>query len=115
MVRRAISVVLGLLCMSKGTAGGAGYLSSTDGHQLQRVCSGDGDAETLACSYYIKGGFDMMSSIASHSDRICVPESVQIGQLQNVVKLWLRDHPEKWHWSAAFIVEKALQEKFPCN
>ena len=113
-MRRAILVVLGLLCMSKGTAWG--YLSYTDGYELQRVCSSNGDAETLACSYYNPSGFDMLSSIGSQSQSIlCVGKCWQAGHLQNVVKLWLRDHPDTRHWTAAFIVEKALQEEFPCN
>ena len=57
----------------------------------------------------------MMSSLGNLSDRICVSEDVQLGQLKSVVEIWLHDHPEKWHWTAAFIVETALKEKFPCN
>ena len=63
-MRRAILTLLGLLCASNGAAWG--YRSSTDGYELQRVCSSHGDAESLACSYYVKGGFDMMSSLGTH-------------------------------------------------
>ena len=89
-----------------------GLCELTNGNELRRLCNGTGQT---ACIYYIVGAFDMMSSIVSHSAKICVPQSVEAGQLEGVVKRWLRDHPDKWHWTAAFIVEKALKEKFPCN
>ena len=48
----------------------------------------------------------------------CVPQGetdVKSGQLVEVVKLYLRDHPEKRHLPAADLVTAAIKEKFPCN
>jgi hypothetical protein len=33
----------------------------------------------------------------------------------DVVRLWLRDHPENRHYGAPSIVAQALKEKFPCH
>jgi hypothetical protein len=112
-MRRAMLIAVGLLCMAKGTAWG--YASFTDGNDLQRLCNSNSAGDRQACSYYIRGAFDMLSSLGNFSDRICVSGDVQLGQLNGVVELWLRDHPEKWHWTAAYIVETAFREKFPCK
>jgi hypothetical protein len=44
-----------------------------------------------------------------------MPESVTQGQMVDIVKLWLRDHPHKRHLSAESLIVAALKEKFPCN
>jgi hypothetical protein len=51
----------------------------------------------------------------------CIPTEVKEGlvieepQVKDVVKLYLRDHPEKLHLPASDLVTAALKEKFPCN
>jgi hypothetical protein len=45
----------------------------------------------------------------------CVPDGVSAGQLVEVVKKWLREHPENWHYGADSLVAAALQEAFPCR
>jgi hypothetical protein len=97
--------------MAKGTAWG--YQSFTAGNDLKQLCESTGDK--LACQSYIRGAVDMMSSLGNFSGSICVSGLVNLGQLQDVVENWLRDHPEKRHWTAAYIVETALKEKFPCD
>ena len=46
----------------------------------------------------------------------CVPQGeTGVGQLVEVVKQYLRDHPENRHRSADELVTAALKQKFPCN
>jgi hypothetical protein len=111
-MRRTL-IAVGLACMATGTAWG--YASSMDGNGLQRLCSSNSAGDKQACLAYITGAFDMMSSLGNLSDKICLAGDVQLGQLKGVVEVWLHEHPEKWHWTAAYIVEKAFREKFPCK
>ena len=69
-MRQAMLIAVGLLCMAKGTAWG--YASFTDGNDLQRLCNSNSAGDRQACSYYIRGAFDMLSSLGNLSDRICV-------------------------------------------
>ena len=62
-MRRAMLIAVGLLFMAKGTAWG--YASFTDGNDLQRLCSSKGADDSQACSYYIRGAFDMMCQTSS--------------------------------------------------
>jgi hypothetical protein len=40
---------------------------------------------------------------------------VTVGQLMDVVKLWLEKNPGKRHFSAPSLVAAALSEAFPCQ
>lgn len=46
--------------------------------------------------------------------RFCVPKGAVGAQLFDVVKKYLRDHPERRHLSAGPFVEEAMQRSFPC-
>jgi hypothetical protein len=63
------------------------------------------------CIGYIVGVHDALVS----KGNFCVPDGVTGGQLGDVVKLYLRNHPEGRHLSADELVTAALKEKFPCN
>jgi hypothetical protein len=63
---------------------------------------------------YILGVYDALAS----NGVICMPTGpggVTQGQMADVVKLYLRSHPEFRHLSADELVAAALKEKFPCN
>jgi hypothetical protein len=45
----------------------------------------------------------------------CLPANVTVGQMQDVVENYLREHPENRHFTAASLIADALQRKFPCN
>jgi hypothetical protein len=43
------------------------------------------------------------------------PDGVKAGQVEDLVKLYLRDHPENRHDVASSLIIAALKEKFPCG
>ncbi len=47
--------------------------------------------------------------------RNCLPHSVTIGLLRDVVEKWLRDHPGKLHLTAHGLIAEALSQDFPCT
>jgi hypothetical protein len=110
------------LALSYLVMGGAATAAFTDGNKLFQDCQGGDDprerqqgdpgglTEWGMCLGYILGVQD-----ALEGSSFCVPNGVTQGQLKDVVKLWLHDHPETRHLSASSLVAAALKEKFPCN
>jgi hypothetical protein len=46
---------------------------------------------------------------------ICTPAGTTNGQLIDVVKAWLKTHPNARQASAKIIIAQALSAKFPCR
>jgi hypothetical protein len=44
-----------------------------------------------------------------------LPAGVKAGQVLDVAKLYIQDHPDKRYLSAPHLIVDALREKFPCN
>jgi hypothetical protein len=63
------------------------------------------------CLGYILGAADALQS----AHKICIPKGVEAAQVLDVVKLYIRQHPEVRHYSASHLVVTALNEKFSCN
>ena len=66
---------------------------------------------------YILGAAETFQALheANQVTYYCVPSGVENGQVEDVVKLYLRDHPETRQKSAPTLVMLALKEKFPCQ
>jgi Rap1a immunity proteins len=63
------------------------------------------------CTAYITGVTDSLEN----ARQFCLTAGVQQTQQIDVVKNYLRAHPETRHYVAAPLVSEALKEKFPCN
>ena len=108
-MRRAMLVVVAL---SSLVMGGHATASFRTGNQLLDECQTDPSSPKLAaCLGYIMGFVDALEG--GHS--FCADVGVTAEQFKDVVKFYLRDHPETRHLPAADLVIVALQEKFPCN
>ena len=54
--------------------------------------------------------------VANQVTYYCVTdEKIQNGQMIDIVKLYLRDHPETRQYSAPTLIMLAFKEKFPCK
>lgn len=105
------------------------------GSTLLQLCDGGlSDKGSTGCLFYIVGYLDgvefggMISTIqiegyqdydtAHHTHQrlvgFCVPENATNGQIQLVVTKYLRDHPERLHQSAKFLIPDAMTDAFPC-
>lgn len=90
------------------------YAMFTDGNGLLRQCN-DGENSSLdtrwqssaRCSAYVVGVVDTADQI-----RACLPEGVDIGQMTDVVHLYLKQHPESRQKNASFLVQLALHVAF---
>jgi len=45
----------------------------------------------------------------------CLPTGAKAGQVLDVAKLYIQDHPDKRYVPAPQLIVNALKEKFPCN
>ena len=94
------------------------------GAYLLEICKrGDGGEETVkgahtACQAYIAGIIDyhklLRSLGTSPSIDFCVPPSVKMNELQDIVWLYLQQNAENDAFIAAPAVSIALYNEFPC-
>ena len=117
MSRMIIGLVFGLLVISPAEAG------YKEGNDLHRHCSQTAsDFNTGICLGYITGAVDVLSDAKlagvykNGFDIGCwsVTE-IELGQLIDIVKKYLVDHPEERHNVGTLIVLNALREAFPCK
>ena len=113
-----LGLAVGLAVLLTAGEGRADYLN---GQKLYDSCKDEDLA--LYCIGYIVGVYDAGEVLDPASDKrrwvdgwtACVPDGVLAGQLVEVVKKWLREHPAEWHYEADSLVAAALQEAFPCR
>lgn len=63
------------------------------------------------CFGYINGVADALVPAGVY----CLPAGVKAGQVLDVAKLYIQDHPDKRYLPAPQLIVNALAEKFPCN
>lgn len=84
------------------------------GNTLYDLCNGTG-VNRIACQHYISGASDAFQTYQETNPRlICLPSTVTLEQMTDVVVVFLRDHPAQRHYSASSEVWLALQNAFPC-
>ena len=93
--------------------------SALSGGDLYKFClaSSKASEQETACLSYIRGFVDgMLMGVASEKySAYCPPNSgVPMQQALLIVERYLREHPEKLHEEAGFVVGGALIEAFPC-
>jgi Rap1a immunity proteins len=119
MTRRTMLVAVALFSLVAAKAN-AGYF---DGNELLAWCENwqremDPGDDLLLGGYC--GGFvgGVVDALVNNPNTFCVPQGprgVSSAQLVEVVKLYLRDHPDKRHLGASLLVIQALKERFPCT
>ena len=115
MTSRAILVAV---VFSALVAGGQATAEIIDGNKLLADCQ-DGDNPNAresttkwgTCFGYISGVADALVPAGLY----CMPGGATAGQIAEVVKLYIQNHPEKRYMSAPKLTVDALSERFPCN
>ena len=100
-----------------------GAALSIDGNQLYNYCTAtNAKAATEqwlvagTCMGYVTAITDAVSSGNSvNGFKACVPVNADMNQIVDIVKTFIRDHPEKRHLFAAGLVAEALARAFPCR
>lgn len=82
-----------------------------DGNTLWSFCQDS--AQLKSCLNYIIGVADVL--MTQNTNTMCLPGNAIEGQLMDVVKKYLSDHPETRQFTAMSEVQVALQNAFPCS
>ncbi len=79
----------------------------------------DGHADTNGlCLGYIYGAVDYqwwIQSLKLAEMKLCIPPRVTRGQLMEITKKYLKEHPDKWHIEMSSLFFLAIKETFPCK
>jgi hypothetical protein len=82
------------------------------GNQLYENCTSETNlALKTFCLGYVAGIFDSLDTLRM----TCRPNEVTMGQTQDIVVNYLRDHPEERHHGASDVVGVVLVKTFPCK
>lgn len=106
----ALSFMAGAARAAEGNA-----LRWFDGNLLWGFCKSD--PPSLICSGYVIGVADAMvhGQEGVGGWHACYRANQTPGQLTDVVKLWLQNHPEKRDYEGSGLVAEALAQAFPCS
>jgi Rap1a immunity proteins len=99
-----------------GAAIHATQISFIDGNDLLKYCKGKAPYDAV-CLGYIEATADLveLGPLPIIGWRACFPDKVSVGQLEDVVVLFLEKHPEIRHAAAGGLVGEALAKAFPCR
>jgi hypothetical protein len=82
------------------------------GDDLLNQCNGKDYSYAIGvCIGYVMGVSDMLST----SGTICAVQHFSASQMGDIVIKYLRDHPERRHYSASDEIEVALKNALPCS
>ena len=76
------------------------------------------DVENTFALGYVVGAYDAYAQEQTWDNQkhyICMPQSVETGQMLDIVKKYLNDNPSIRHFAAGGSVLTALSISFPCN
>jgi hypothetical protein len=97
--------------------------TSIDGKELLQDCAAVSPGNPFGifgpewCYGYLMGVNDMrmLSQTSPHLIAYCIPKGVRMGQVKSVVMKYLQEHPKELHSPSVALVNKALEEAFPCK
>jgi hypothetical protein len=110
-----------VLVASKGITMGQNLTSIggfMDGSALLDAC--DDPTHGARCQGYIMGVADAVSVVQLVGDtikgrRVCIPKSVALSQVTDIVVAYVRAHPGLHQRAAAALVGRSLFQSFPCR
>lgn len=104
----ALALVIGVLAVTARPAGAQFY----SGNKLNEVCTATDETRILlaACVGYVTGAFDFLV----WRKGACVPDTVSMAHLTDIVMTYLKEHPEKRELVAAEIVAAVTADTWPC-
>jgi hypothetical protein len=101
---RRVALLTSLALLTTATAQ-AYYMT---GNSIVQDC----DAMNAACISYVTGVVD--GQWWGEPNMNCIPDGVTTGQLAQVVRKYLAEHPERLHLNAPVLVADAVSGAWPC-
>jgi Rap1a immunity proteins len=99
-------------------------IRNADGNIVSTWCSTNANRERMSdvamqagsCLGYLWSIIDIQSSgSAINGKKACIPRNADMGQIVDLFKNYIRDHPEKRHLLAANLAAEAFALAFPCR
>jgi hypothetical protein len=112
MTKLALGVVMALTVPT-----GQAPADFMDGNQLYADCTGNTDSfQRGVCLGYIEATADYMAWVRSDGNKPqCMPASVVLKQVEDVVIDYLRDHPVVRSNAASALVATAISQAWSCK
>ena len=97
---------------------------SVDGNLLLSWCNtninrertGDWAMKGGTCLGYLTSIVNIqMSGVALGGRKACIPPNADMNQIVDVLRAYMRDHPERRHLLAANVAAEAFGTAFPCR
>ena len=108
---RAIATAAALTALLS-TGAHAQRLSKVSGAKLMGICNA---GRSTDCDAYLSGVADAIGAAGRDHAPACIPDAVTGVQLREVVKKFLRDHPQDMQQPAGELVTHAFAADFPCK
>jgi hypothetical protein len=92
--------------------------SMRTGNDMLRTCTSTSGVDAVTCLSFIQGVVDTSMigpSMYGQEIYFCVPSGSTIGQYNDVIIAYLRNHPERRHYASASLIIEAMRQAFPCN
>lgn len=107
-----ISLVLSMAAQDAGDG-------LSKGTQLLRMCESKESLDSISCSVYIMGVFDMFAAIQPKLEGriqpICIPDNISVDQVRKIFVKYANDNPDMLHLSSALMVMASLDKAFNCR
>ena len=111
-MRFAAAAAATCLAALLSTGAQAQRLSKVNGAKLMSICNA---GRSTDCDAYLSGVADAIGAAGRDHAAACIPDAVTGVQLREVVKKFLRDHPQDMQKPAGELVTHAFAADFPCK
>lgn len=89
-----------------------------DGNDLLEMCQSSNYTRKFMCMGYIEAIYDVIKDGNKiNGFPVCIPKTtnITVGQIVDIAKMFLSNHPEIRHDDAPGLVSGALFDAFPCQ
>jgi hypothetical protein len=114
--------LLVILAVALSVTRSGAQIQNLSGNNLYRFCTADASDASLAwgsaslCMGCITAIRDIMADgNPLFGKTACIPATVDMGQMVDIVKNEIHSHPERRHLSAVILVSRAFADDFPCR
>jgi hypothetical protein len=120
-MKRTVPILAALLLLSPvltTTASASQWGAADTGNKLYELCRQPEKAimEKTYCLGYLSGAYDGVALAARISDsKLCVPDTVTLGQIVDAFMKYSRNNPEKRNENAATVLGLSLFAYWPCS
>jgi hypothetical protein len=111
----AIGLLVCSLSVAATTQDSDDYNPTDTGSDLRRALNEPAGLRSGVAFGYIQGVVNSMEVLYPNQSLSCSPDGMTVGQMVDVVKRYLHNHPQTGHEPAVIVIATAAREAFPCE